>query len=144
MAIDRGTLVGAATLCAAGLHLVLSIILVPLLAERGVALAGCIAYGVLAVYLGARARLFRWIDLSELRPFRLIVFAALSGLGWYAASVLLEGKPVRTLVAGGGVSLTALFALGLIRMSDLHHFMKSMPVPAEPEAPPHQEPFARD
>ena len=132
MAIDRGAVVGLATLCAAGLHLFLNIMLTPVLAERGAALAGCVAYGTLAVYLGMRAHLFRWIDWAELQPVRLLLFVLVTGAGLYGAVVLLEGRSFLTLVAGALISLAAMFGLGVIRLSDVHRIMASMQ--ATPEA----------
>ena len=144
LAIDRGSIVGTGTLCAAGLHLVLSLLLVPLLAERGVALAGCTAYGVLAIYLGVRARLFRWIDWAELRPVRLLAFGLLTALGLHGAVHLLEGRNFFTLLAAGLFSLAAMFALGVVRKADLQHLTTSMHTPHDPDEATLPEPFARD
>ncbi len=132
MAVDRGGVVGVGTLCAAGLHLVLALILTPHLAERGVALAGCLAYGVLAIYLGGRVRFFRWINWPELRPYRLIVFIVVSAAGWHVAMAALGDRPIPALLAGGLISLAAMFGLGLIRKSDVLHIKESMQAPPEP------------
>ena len=139
MAVDRGGIVGVGTLCAAGLHLVLAIILAPLLAERGVALAGCLAYGVLAIYLGGRVRLLRWINWKELRPYRLIAFIVVSAAGWHIATTSMESRTLPVLLLGGMISLAAMFGLGLLRKTDIQQIRDSMQVPPEPE-----EPFPRD
>jgi len=129
MAMDRGAIVGMATLCAAGLHLLLNIMLAPVLAERGAALAGCIAYGALAIYLGIRARLFRWIDWQELRPLRLLVFTVVTGVGLYGSVRLLDGWNFLMLLSGGIISLSAMLGLGAIRISDMHRIIASIHAP---------------
>ena len=144
VAMDRGAVVGASTLCAAGLNLVLSLLLAPVLAERGVALSGCIAYGVLAFYLSLRGRLWRWIDWTELRPVRLLAFAATTALGLHGAVAGLPGHRWAVLVIGGGVSLAAMLGLGLVHKDDLRHLTESMHSAAEPEPATVPEPFPPD
>ncbi len=144
MAVDRGPVVGAGTLAAAGVHLGLSIFLAPLLAERGVALAGCTAYGLLALYLGVRVRFLAWIDWRELRPFRILLFALVTAAALHLSIEWLPGQNFLSLAAAGLTSLAALFAFGLIRKSDIQHFVDTMQAPAEPEEAALQEPFARD
>ena len=134
VALDRGAVVGIGTLCAAGLHLVSSLFLAPLLAERGVALAGAIAYASLAIYLGLRGRVLQWIDWAELRPLRLAAFAVLTALGLRASVQWLHGRHLAALLLGGAISFAAMLALGVVRRRDLRLIMESMHAPATPEA----------
>ncbi len=126
MAIDRGRIVGAGTLCAAGLHLALHLLLTPRMGERGAALAGCIAYGTLALYLGIRARLPRWIDWQELNPLRLFLFSLITGAGLYMSVKYLPGKNFLALAAGGSISLAAMLGLRVVRIADIHHLIASI------------------
>lgn len=144
MAIDRGTRVGVTTLIAAAVHLSLSIVLAPEMGARGVALAGCLAYGLLGLALAVQVRLWAWIEWRELRPFRLGLMAGLCGLSLEAARRGLPDQHLLILILGGLATLAALFGLGLIRRSDLKHFTDSMHTPSEPEEAALQEPFARD
>ena len=144
VALDRGAVVGAGTLCAAGLDLILSLTLTPILAERGVALSGCISYGTLAIYLGLRGRVYRWIDWAELRPGRLLLYAAVSGLGIHLATLWLENQHLASLLLAGGLILGAMLLLGLVRKEDARHLLDSMHGTARPEEPASPEPFARD
>jgi O-antigen/teichoic acid export membrane protein len=132
VAIDRGHLVGIATLCAAALHVALSIALVPRLAERGVALSGCIAYAALALYLGAAARIHRWIDWKELRPLRMILFALLSAAALRFAVASLGPRHLLALLLGGSLVLAAMFLLGLVHKHDVRHLVDSMHAPDDP------------
>ncbi len=133
MAIDRGNIVGSGSLCAAGLHLTLHLILTPLLAERGAALSGCIAYTVLAVYLGFRARFFHWIDWHELQPVRLLAFGAITAAGLHGAVTLLGDRHFLSLAAGGLISLAAMLGFRIIHIADLHHVIASMNAPPATE-----------
>ncbi|MBP7274728.1 MAG: lipopolysaccharide biosynthesis protein [Kiritimatiellae bacterium] len=144
MALDRGMLVGASTLAAAGVHLTLSVVLAPRLGERGVALAGCAAYTLLAIHLGMQARIVRWIDWSELRPIRLGVFFLVTAAGLICAVRYVAGHHFWILASGGAISLAALLLLGLVRKSDVDHLLRSVQSPSEPEEAALQEPFARD
>jgi O-antigen/teichoic acid export membrane protein len=144
VAMDRGKVVGAGTLCAAGLHLILSLVLTPVLAERGVALAECLAYGTLAVYLGLRGHLLRWIEWRELRPLRLLVYMAISGLGIHLAVMWLGNQHLAALLLGGVITLAAMLGLGLVHKADIRHLTESMHGPTEPDEAVRQEPFARD
>jgi O-antigen/teichoic acid export membrane protein len=144
VAMDRGSVVGKGTLCAAGLHLALSLVLTPTLAERGVALSGCIAYAALGIYLSARARLWRWIDWAELRPGRLILFVAITTIGLYLAVASLGDQHLLALLLGGGISLGAMLGLGLVHKEDIRHLVNSMHAPTEPEEAIPSEPFVQD
>ncbi len=126
MAIDRGRLVGSASLCAAGLHLTLHLLLTPTMAERGAALSGCIAYAVLAIYLGIRARFARWIDWHELQPVRLIIFGMVTAAGLYASVTLLNNSRFLSLALGGLICLAAMLILNIVRIADLQHIIASM------------------
>lgn len=130
--MDRGSVVGKGTLFAAGLHLALSIVLTPTLAERGVALSGGIAYAALAIYLSAHARLWRWIDWSELRPGRLSLFAVITAIGLHLAVAGLGDRHLLALLLGGGISLGAMLGLGLVHKEDIRHLVDSMQAPTEP------------
>ncbi len=136
IAVDRGRVVGSAALVAAVMHLSLSIYLAPRMAERGVALASCIAYGFLALYLGIRVRFLQWINWRILRPKRLVAFCALTMLGFYGSVTYLPGHALLVLATGGGISLLAIAALGLVRHSDLHHLVQSVQYRAEQEEHP--------
>ena len=142
VALDRGKIVGVATLCAAGLHLALSLALTPTLAERGVALAECLAYGTLALYLGARGRLLRWIDWRELRPLRLLAYVVFAGGAIHWTVALLGDRHLAALLVSGALVAGALLVLGVARPADLRHLMESMHAPAEPEPAPGPDPFA--
>ena len=144
MALDRGMMVGISTLAAAGVHLTLSVVLAPRMGERGVALAGCAAYSLLAVHLGIQARIIRWIDWKELRPIRLLAFFLITASGLILAVRYGAGRHFLALASGGLVSLAALMILGLVRKSDVDHLMTSVQAPSEPEEAALQEPFARD
>ncbi|HMO51453.1 MAG TPA: lipopolysaccharide biosynthesis protein [Kiritimatiellia bacterium] len=146
LAIDRGSIVGGATLAAAGVHAVLSMALAPRLGERGVALSGCLAYGLLAIYLGARARLPAWVNWREFKPVRMLVFIAWC-FGIIAVAVDgLDGRPLASLVVAALGCLAAMFGLNLVGKADIHHLMASMHGPsAAPETGSGEpEPFARD
>lgn len=144
MATDRGRIVGKGTLVAAALQLGLSILLTPKLAERGVALAGCTAYGLLAVYLGIRVRLLSWINWGELQPVRLVVFALITAIGLHGAVRLLAPHSFLALLAGGMICLAAMLLLGLVRKTDIHLLTTAAGSSSEPEDAALQEPFARD
>lgn len=144
VAMDRSKVVGVGTLCAAGLHLILSIVLTPILAERGVALAGNLAYASLALYLGFRGKVHRWIVWRELYVARLAVFALVTAAGLHLAMAWLPGFHLAALALGGGISLAAMLGMGLVRTDDVRHLLQSMHAPDEPEDVPVQEPFARD
>lgn len=144
IAVDRVAIVGAGTLAAAGVHLGLSIFLAPLLAERGVALAGCTAYGLLALYFGVRVRFLAWINWRELRAFRMLLFALVTAAALHVAVQGLPDHNVLPLAAGGLASLAAMFAFGLVHKGDIQHFIETMQAPSEPEEAALQEPFARD
>jgi len=133
VAMDRSAVVGAGTLCAAGLHLVLSILLAPRLAERGVALAGCIAYATLAIYLGVRGKVHRWIEWPQLRIGRMLLFILATAFGLHGAVVWLPGRHLLALLAGGAISLAAMLGLGLVHIDDVRHLIQSMHAPIEPE-----------
>ena len=126
MAIDRGRVVGIGTAVAAGVQLVLLFILTPWLAERGVALGGCLAYGLLAIYLGYRVRLFRWINWADLRPWRLTAFTLLSIAGWQLSARYFEPDSIRWAIVGGSWSLVALFGCGGLRWADLQQLKASI------------------
>lgn len=146
VAMDRGVVVGIGTLCAAGVNLALSIALTPVLAARGVALSGCLAYGGLALYLGWRARLWRWIDWEELRPGRLAVFIILCTLALHGAVWLLAGHSLAILLLAGGACLIAMPVLGLVHLDDIRHLLHTIHAPAVADGvesgilPPPQEP----
>lgn len=129
MAIDRGGVVGLGTLGAAVMHLTLNLILTPFLAERGAALAGSIAYAMLALYLGYQVRFFRWIDWPGLRPFRFLVFVSITGVGLRMSVQWLQSSHFLALLTAGLVSLSALIVLGLVRKGDLVQVMESMHTP---------------
>ncbi len=126
IATDRGRVVGIGTLGAAAVHLVLSLLLVPQMAERGVALAGCIAYGLLAIYLGYRVRFGQWIDWATVRPLRLILFAGITLATFHFSFNSLPVPGFLALVIGGLISLASLFIVGLMPMADLRHLIESI------------------
>lgn len=142
VAMDCGTVVGIGTLFAAGANLILSLLLTPWLAARGVALSGCLAYGGLALYLGFRARLWRWVNLSELRPGRLLVFALLCGGALHSAVAGLPGHPLTALLLAGAICLAAMPLLGLTRLDDIRHLLQVMHAPTtEPDESPDASAF---
>lgn len=145
LAIDRGPVVGISTLAAAGLHLTFNLLLTPVLAERGAALAGCLAYGLLAIFLGYKARVWRWILWSELRPWRMIAFALITGGALHLPVHAMPGQNFLPLAIGATIAALAMFTLGLVKKSDVQHIAESMnAAPSEPEDAALQEPFARD
>ncbi len=93
---------------------------------RGVALGGCLAYGALAVYLGYRVRLFRWIDWADLRPWRLLAFTVLTIAGWHLSARFFEPDSILWAVVGGSWSLVALFGCGLLRWADVQQLKASI------------------
>ncbi len=133
MAIDRGAIVGIGTLGAAALHLGMHLLLTPLMAERGAALAGCIAYGALAIYLGYRVRLFRWIEWPDLQPLRMAAFAVVSGLAIHGTITLLPGRHFIGLAVAGVACLAAMLMFKVARLADIHHIIASIQA-APPDA----------
>ncbi len=130
MALDRGQLVGKATLVAAGLHLMLGIALTAHFRDgRGMALAGCTAYGSLAVYLGGKARMLRWIEWRDLRPMRLLTFTLITTAGLQASVMTFHDQHWLALLSGGLISLAAMLALGIVRRADIVHLVTSMHTP---------------
>ena len=129
VAMDRGTIVGIGTLCAAGVNLILSLLLTPWLAARGVALSGCLAYGGLALYLGFRARLWCWVDWTELHPGRLLAFVLLCTGALHGAVAGLPGHPLAALLLAGAACLAAMPGLGLARLDDIRHLLQTMHAP---------------
>jgi len=135
VSLDRSVVVGLSTLCAAGINLILSLLLTPVLAERGIALSGCIAYGMLAMYLGFRGCLHRWIDWKELRLGRLFIYAFVCGWGIHLAVFWLGPHPLVALLVAGSLILGAMVGFGLVRKEDVRHLMDSMHRQAESENP---------
>lgn len=119
MALNRGAVVGWATLLASAVNIGLNLLFVPVLGERGAALANSLSFFVLAAYLAWAVRAWRWVAVRDLMPVRLVALAALTGLGFYLVRFQLHAGTFTVLGAGGLWGLAWTFGLGLLRKADL-------------------------
>jgi len=118
MAINRNSHLGACTLVAAFLNFILNILLVPSLGEQGTAIATVISLLVLNIVIAWIVRLPRWLPLSTLQPFRLLVLYLLCAGGINLLQDRLSGHNLTILGLGGLWCLAVPCALGLIRRKD--------------------------
>ena len=120
MSAAQNARVGASTLAAAGINILLNLIFVPRLGERGAALSAVASYGVLAVYLGLRLRLWRWLVAADLKPLRLALLAGLCFIGYREILAQLASfGGIVVLLAAALWTVALVFALGLLRREDL-------------------------
>ncbi len=132
VALERGRVVGWATLAAAGLNLALSVLLIPRLQGAGAALANTLSLAALAIYFGWEIRGWRWVDRRNLRPVRLALFGGLTLLGFYAATQWVPLNNFVALGAGCAWSLGLMFGLGLVTKADLEIVHPPAAVAGEP------------
>ncbi len=119
LALNRNIALGIAILVGALANGVLNALLVPVLAERGAALATGISLLLLCVALAWIARFPRWISLSSLQPVRLMVLYAACAGGLYLLQERLADHPFAVLILGAIWCLAVPILLGLVRRSDL-------------------------
>jgi O-antigen/teichoic acid export membrane protein len=119
MALDRSPLVGGLTLACAALNVGLNLVLVPHLQERGAALATGISLACLAGASGVCVQAWRWVDWAELKPLPILLSAALSAAGMYAARQALPQQNLLVVVGVGGWSALMIFAAGVMKLSDI-------------------------
>lgn len=137
MGVSQNARLGAATLAGALFHLLLNMALVPALGERGAALAAVAGYAVLAVYLGARVRAWRWLIGRDLQPVRLLLLLALCGIGYAAcARLLARFGGWMVLVAAAAWTVLAIALLGLMKKADLQLFLDTFVRDGAPQREP--------
>jgi O-antigen/teichoic acid export membrane protein len=134
MSLNRGAVVGWSTLLAAVVNIGLNLLFVPILGERGAALANSLSYAVLTGYMAWAVRAWRWVDVRDLMPVRLVILAALTAAGFYVARFVLHAGTFAVLAAGGGWGLVCTFLLGLLRKADLNLLVPPMQRPAPADA----------
>ena len=119
LAMGRNLFLGGATLAAGLLNIALNIMLVPLLDERGTALATVISLLVLIAALGWAMHIRAWIPrYTPLLLRTAAAYAACAG-GLLLIRQSLPGPALLTLVAGATWCLAACLASGLTKRADL-------------------------
>ncbi|MFT5499571.1 MAG: O-antigen/teichoic acid export membrane protein [Kiritimatiellia bacterium] len=116
--LDRTRTVAVVTLGAAAINLGLNALFVPGMAKEGAALATVLSLVCMALFSGIAIRAWRWIDATELKAGRILVFTALCVAAFYLAEAI-SGYMLITLAIGGLLSLASLFALGLFKKREL-------------------------
>ena len=118
IALDQTRMVAKVTLAAAILNVVLNAILVPRMQKEGAALATVLSLAFMAAFAGVSVKAWRWVEWSELKPWRLCLFAGLSMMGFVLATRYLV-HPFLVLGAAGGWSVLAIFVSGCFRRQEL-------------------------
>lgn len=120
LGVNQNARVGIATLVGAVLNILLNMALVPFLGERGACLAAVAGYAILAVYLGRRVRIGRWLVWRDLKPVRLVCLLGLCLLGYgLCARYLSRFGSLAVLMAAVLWTLGGIVVLGLAKKSDL-------------------------
>ena len=101
IAYDRTRVVGGLTLAAAGINLVLNLVLVPVLEVRGAAMATWISMGMLMVAMGVALRAWRWWIREEVKPVRILMAVGASAIGMVGIERLLGSSSLLSLIVGG-------------------------------------------
>ena len=140
LGVNRSALVGVATLLAALANIPLNFLLVPHLGERGAALSVSLCFFVLTLYLGWRARVWKWVEWRDLGLAR--------GLLFFLACAVVFGQLERwigswgvlaVLLVAGVWTLVAAVLLSLARKTDLQLILGTFvqePAAAPSETPP--------
>ena len=124
--LDRTKTVTVVTLGAAAVNLGLNALLVPGMAKEGAALATVLSLLCLTLFSGIAIRAWRWLDASELKAGRMLVFAVLCTGSFYLAERI-SGYMVLTLALGALLSLVFLLALGLFKKTEMLTLFDKMP-----------------
>jgi O-antigen/teichoic acid export membrane protein len=124
--LDRTKTVTVVTLGAAAINLALNAWMVPEGGKYGAALATVLSLLCLTLFSGIAIRAWRWLDASELKAGRMLVFAVLCTGSFYLAERI-SGYMVLTLALGALLSLVFLLALGLFKKTEILTLFDKMP-----------------
>lgn len=124
----------AATGVAAGMNLLLNVVLIPLYGMRGAAVATSIGYGSMFVFHVWSARRIGFDPLADLRPRAVTVTALASAPVIFGVDALIQ-SPVRSLIlvppAGFVAFLGAAFATGAVRTADVREALAGLPIDSQ-------------
>ena len=118
IALDRPRSVAIVTIVAAVLNLGLNAVLVPDMKKEGAALATVLSLAVMTVHAGWMIKCWRWVEWSELKLGRILLFGVWSTGMFYVANRFFE-QPLIVLGVAGCGSLVGLLVLGCFKKQEL-------------------------